>query len=115
LYVAPWYKEVVQVVLLMARPTRDPKTQNYEVRKAVPPELRAIIGQRELKRSLGTKESIEAARLAPDVIAEFNTRIEAARAKRAGRAASLTPREVAAITGEWYREGLPGSSASLGT
>jgi integrase len=104
LCVALWYKGVVQVALLMTRPTRNPKTQNYEVRKAVPAELRAIVGQGELKRSLGTKDPKEAARLAPDVVAEFNSRIEAARAQLAGRAANLTPREVSVIIGQWRRE-----------
>jgi integrase len=88
----------------MTRPTRNPKTLNYEIRKAVPAELRAIVGQRELKRSLGTKKADEAARKAPDVIAEFNARIEAAHAQLAGRTASLTPREVSVIVGEWRRE-----------
>jgi hypothetical protein len=48
----------------MTRPYRHPKTGMYWVRKVVPQELRPLIGQGELKRSLRTKAPHEARRLA---------------------------------------------------
>ncbi|MBP0465866.1 hypothetical protein J5Y09_18210 [Roseomonas sp. PWR1] len=91
------------MALVMTRPTKDPKSGIWEVRKGVPKALRAIIGVRELKRSLGTKDDAEARRRGPAVIAEFEARIAAAWAQHRGAAASLSPQEVAAIVGEWYR------------
>jgi integrase len=91
------------MALLMIRPTKDPTTGIWEVRKGVPLALRAIVGVRELKRSLGTKDDGEARRLALPVIAEFEARIAAAREQHRGASASLAPSEVAAIVGEWYR------------
>ncbi len=51
----------------------------YYVRISIPPELRAYIGKNELKRSLNTRSTSEAARLAPATIAHFQRQIEAAR------------------------------------
>lgn len=35
---------------------RDRKTSNYVYRRAVPDDLRQVLGRREINRSLGTKE-----------------------------------------------------------
>ena len=51
-----WYK----VVLPMSRPWRHPRTGFYWFRKAIPADLRAIIGRREEKFSLRTKNPGEA-------------------------------------------------------
>jgi integrase len=51
----------------------------YYVRISVPPPLRNYIGKNELKRSLNTRSTFEAARLAPATIAHFQRQIEAAR------------------------------------
>lgn len=91
------------MALVMTRPTKDRKSGIWEVRKGVPEALRAILGTRELKRSLGTKDDAEARRLALPVIAEFEARLAAAREQHRGTVASLAPVEVAAIVGEWYR------------
>lgn len=53
----------------------------YYVRVPVPSGLRVEIGKRELKRSLNTRSSSEAAKLAPQTIAYFQRQIEAARAR----------------------------------
>lgn len=53
----------------------------YYVRISVPPALRIYIGKNELKRSLNTRSTSEAARLAPATIAHFQRQIEAARQK----------------------------------
>ena len=42
--------------LAMIRPFKHPQTGVYWVRKAVPVALRAVVGKRELVRSLGTKD-----------------------------------------------------------
>ena len=44
-----------QKMLSMTLPYRHPKTGMWWVRKTVPQALRAAVGRRELKKSLGTK------------------------------------------------------------
>jgi ATP-binding cassette, subfamily C, bacterial CydC len=68
------------VVLSMSRPLKHPETHVNYFRKAVPAEPRAVIGMREEKRSLGTKNPAEVAR--PD--ASDSELLDAAR--RAGLA-----------------------------
>ena len=53
--------------LMMARPTKHPKTGVYQFRRVVPADLRALVGRREEKRSLGTKDPEEAKRRFADV------------------------------------------------
>lgn len=53
----------------------------FYVRISVPPELRPLIGKNELKRSLNTRSTTEAAQRAPATIAYFQRQIEAARAR----------------------------------
>src|ERR1700704_3036603 len=48
------------MVLLMSRPFKRPVTGVYYFRKAVPDDLRAVVGKREVKRSLRTKDPAEA-------------------------------------------------------
>jgi hypothetical protein len=48
------------MVLAMSRPVKHPKTGIYYFRKAVPEDLRALVGKREEKISLGTKNPAEA-------------------------------------------------------
>jgi integrase len=86
----------------MTRPYQHPKTGTYWVRKAVPKELRPVIGKRELIRTLGTKNPDEARQLAPAVLAEFETVLANARSA-SGTGRRLTHREVMALCGVWYR------------
>lgn len=51
----------------------------YWMRKVVPRELRPLIGKRELKRSLATRDPNEAKRLAQSVSAKFKCTIGQAR------------------------------------
>ena len=44
----------------MAQPSKHPKTGIYQLRRVVPVELRAAVGAREFKRSLGTRDHSEA-------------------------------------------------------
>ncbi|WP_415192983.1 DUF6538 domain-containing protein [Rhodopseudomonas sp.] len=59
------------MVLVMARPFRHPKTGIFWFRKRVPDSLRALVGKREHKVTLGTRDPAEAkiahARIAAEV------------------------------------------------
>jgi hypothetical protein len=48
------------MALSMSRPWKHPKTGVYWLRKRIPDDLRPILGKREEKRSLGTKDPAEA-------------------------------------------------------
>ena len=64
----------VHMVLAMARPWKHPKTGIFWLRKRVPDDLRPILGKREEKRSLGTRDSAEAKRLHAQALAELEQR-----------------------------------------
>ncbi|MDY6799435.1 MAG: DUF6538 domain-containing protein [Pseudomonadota bacterium] len=63
----------------MCSPYRPKNSGKYWVRKRVPKELKAAVGQTEIKRSLGTTDPREARRLAPIVCAEIDQIITKAR------------------------------------
>jgi len=65
---------VVQMTLTMTRPTKHPKTGIYQFRRAIPDDLQSIIGKREEKRSLGTKDPEEAKRRFATVLAEIESK-----------------------------------------
>lgn len=67
---------------------------------AVPEGLRAIVGKRELVRSLRTKHDAEARKRAPSVCAEFTNTLAAAR----GDARALTLAEIDGLCGKWSDE-----------
>jgi hypothetical protein len=96
------------MVLSMSRPFAHPKTGVYWLRKVVPADLRKIVGKRELKETLQTKDPRQARAKAPTVLARFDAIIAVARkriiatAENGGSQAS--EREIAALCGEWYRE-----------
>lgn len=58
--------------LSMARPHKHPKTGVYWFRKAVPRDLQALIGKREVLRTLKTKDPAEARTLHAKVAAEID-------------------------------------------
>ena len=60
--------------LAMARPWKHPKTGIYWLRRGVPDDLRALVGKREEKRSLATRDPDEARRLHARVMAEVEQR-----------------------------------------
>src|SRR5262249_9166316 len=88
------------MALAMTRPFKHPKTGTYWVRKVVPEGLRTIVGRRELKATLGTKDPRDAKVKAAAVIDRFEAIITAARS--GGN--KLTERDIAALCGEWYRD-----------
>ncbi|MBN8872179.1 MAG: hypothetical protein J0H67_05030 [Rhodospirillales bacterium] len=94
------------MVLAMARPVRLPNSRHPYARKVVPAPLRAILGRTEFKRPLHGSTSAEIKRLHAEALAEWETLIESARAKLAGKRQSMTARQIEALCGEWYRAEL---------
>ncbi|MGE0288554.1 MAG: DUF6538 domain-containing protein [Bradyrhizobium sp.] len=60
--------------LAMSRPWKHPKTGIYQLRKAVPKELRELIGKREEKVSLETRDPAEAKQRFAKALAELEAR-----------------------------------------
>jgi integrase len=85
----------------MCSPYRPKNSAKYWIRKRVPQELKASVGQTEIKRSLGTTDPKEARRLAPIVCAEIDQIIGQAR-----RSLTMDVSDVQALAGEYLRERL---------
>ena len=94
------------MVFLMARPAKVSGSRFPYARKVIPAALRAILGQSEFKRPLRALEPAEIRRLHREAMADFEARIEAARAKAGGNLRSLNAREIAGLCGVRYREAL---------
>ncbi|SBW12739.1 Site-specific recombinase XerD [uncultured Alphaproteobacteria bacterium] len=100
------------MVLAMSRPVKHPKTGVYYFRKAVPEDLRTLVGKREEKVSLGTKNPADAKLAHARIAEEVEARWKALRSQPE----PLTHKQVVALAGEVYREWLghfaddPGSS-----
>ena len=62
------------MALPMTRPTKHPKTGIFMLRKRVPDELRSVLGKREEKLSLGTRDPQEAKRLHAEALAKLEIR-----------------------------------------
>lgn len=75
-----WYKGVVQTMALMTYIRKHPKTGVYEYRRVVPEALRAGVGKREIRRTLGTRDANEAKRLGHEVAAEVDRLLQEAEA-----------------------------------
>lgn len=60
--------------LAMSRPWKHPNSGFYWLRKGVPEDLRALVGKREEKRSLLTRDPVEAKRLHAEALAELEVR-----------------------------------------
>lgn len=58
------------MTLMIPRPFKHPKTGVYYYRRVVPPDLMAVLGKREIKRTLDTKDVAEAKRRHASVHAE---------------------------------------------
>ena len=87
--------------LAMARPWKHPKTGIYWLRKRVPDDLLRLVGKREEKRSLGTRDPIAAKRLHAAALAEIELRWLNLRAP----SKALSEREafdLAAPLGNWW-------------
>lgn len=93
-----------QMVLAMARPTKHPKSGTYMVRLAIPAALgetcKRLFGVRaEFRENLGTKDSRQAT-------ARLSAKLEKARAALGGGPALVTDRDIAALAGDCYRDGM---------
>jgi len=101
------------MVLSMARPWKHPKTGVYWFRKAVPADLRSIIGKREELRSLRTKDPAEARQRHAAIVAVVEKQWSALRKP----SQPLTHKQIVALSGLVYRtmvkghEDDPGSSS----
>jgi hypothetical protein len=60
--------------LAMSRPFKHPNSGVYWLRKGVPEDLRKLVGKREEKRSLQTRDPVEAKRRHAEALAEIETR-----------------------------------------
>lgn len=79
----------------MIKPTKD-RNGTYYIRKAVPQELRSVIGKGELKRSLETKVLEQAKLRTPVALASINAIIQNAKAER-----SVTQDDTEIIASVW--------------
>jgi hypothetical protein len=93
-----WYTRVVHMTLSMARPWKHPNSGVYWLRKRVPDDLRALVGKREEKRSLGTRNPEEAKRRHAQLLIELDARWSNLRAGPR----KLTEREASAISAKIY-------------
>lgn len=88
--------------LTMARPWKHPKTGIYWLRRAVPDDLRTLVGKREEKRTLATRDPAEARSRHAAAMAE----LEARWANLRGGARTLTEVEAHALAGRVHAEWL---------
>lgn len=87
------------MVLRMSRPVRHPKTGIYQFRKRVPDDLRSVLGKREEKVSLKTRDPWQAQIEYLRVASEVSERWENLRKGRL----SLSRRQAQALAGECYQ------------
>lgn len=92
------------MVLSMSRPWKHPDTGIYYFRRAAPDDLRAVIGRREEKRSLGTKDPAVAKVAHAPVAAEVEVEVEAKWQNLRRGVQVITAKQAHAIAGEFYRE-----------
>jgi integrase len=101
-----WYKRRVQMALSMARPFKHPDTGVYYFRRTVPDDLRAMVGKREEKVSLRTKDPDEARRLHAVEAVRVDKEWSAVRKRKAALASPALPEldaETIKRIGEAYR------------
>lgn len=88
---------------IMATPYKDPKSGIYYIRIVVPQDVRKLIGKREFKKSLGTRNEREANIKALPFKEDAYGRIEQARRELSGdHDVSLSPKDCASIAERWY-------------
>ncbi|WP_416356315.1 DUF6538 domain-containing protein [Aureimonas phyllosphaerae] len=87
------------MVLQMARPWKHPDTGVYYLRKRVPSDVMPLVKRSMEKRSLGTKDPVEARRLHAEALA----RLESRWANLRSGLMRPTPIQMAAMAGDFYR------------
>nr|CAD6604024.1 integrase [Rhizobium sp. TCK] len=88
------------MVLAMTRPWKHPKTSVYYLRQRVPADLVGMVGKKEVKVSLGTKDPTEAKRRHVAALQKLQDQWNLARAKPE----PLTQKQIFALAGEAYRQ-----------
>jgi len=88
------------MVLRMASPIKHPKTGVYQFRRRVPADLVDVIGKKEIKRSLGTKDSSEAKRRFSDMWQQYEVEWTLTRRKPE----PIPSKTIMALAGEAYRQ-----------
>ncbi|WP_322989928.1 DUF6538 domain-containing protein, partial [Hoeflea sp.] len=83
----------------MSRPTRHPDTGIYQLRKRVPQHLIQLVGKREEKQNLKTRDPHEAKIVHAQMLAE----IEARWRQLSEGVISLSHKQAVAMAGEIYR------------
>src|SRR3954452_7176403 len=91
--------------LAMARPWKHPDTGIYWLRCRVPADLRALVGKREEKRSLGTRDPTNATRLHSEALAAVHAQWSQLRKGPISLTRTETA-EIARIACREYAEGL---------
>jgi hypothetical protein len=96
------------VVLSCPGPIKYAKTGVYLYRRRVPDRLRALVGKREEKRSLGTKDPVEAKRRHAEIHADVEAKWQALESRAGIEAAKerieLSHKQLVALAGEVYRD-----------
>jgi hypothetical protein len=88
------------MVLVMSRPFKHPDTGIFWFRKRVPDDLRELVGKREEKFSLRTRDPSEAKALFGEAVAKIESRWQTLRRGLV----SLSERQAAAMADEIYHE-----------
>ena len=89
------------IIMLMSTPYKHPKTGVYYLRRAVPIELREVIGKTEIKKSLGTKDPTLAKSLFARELAKSDALFANAR-----NGFKLTKKNAQSFAGEWLTQAL---------
>lgn len=110
-----WYRRVVQMVLMTARPFKHPRTGVYYFRKAVPHDLRAAVGKWEEKRTLGTKDPAEACRRHREIAAAVEQEWSALRSPPMTPTSHVEPKLLKlGELEQWLGASLDGYAGSMG-
>ena len=100
------------MVLAMSRPTKRKRSSFIYFRKAVPEDLRPLVGKTEIVRSLGTRDPLDAQRRHAEMAAKVAREWDVLRSE----AVPLTQKQIVALSGILYRDLIdlvgeePGSS-----
>ena len=89
------------IIMLMSTPYKHPKTNIYYLRRAVPIELRELIGKTEIKKSLGTKDPTLAKSLFARELAKSDALFANAR-----NGFKFTKKNAQFFAGEWLAQAL---------
>ncbi|MEC7029665.1 MAG: DUF6538 domain-containing protein, partial [Pseudomonadota bacterium] len=95
-------------MVAMATPWRHPKTGVYYLRKSVPEDVRNIIGKREIKVSLGTKNPKEAKQLFLTELSVAESLINNARSGQV----YVSSKQASAYAGVWLKRALDEDEAN---